>query len=96
MKMIAPIDYNTKRPTGARRQKGPRGWRNWPRIASPTAQQSLRADHVFDTQTFRKKYRANISPYYNPWLHAGFVLVFGVTLILFLLNKLDHVSAVSG
>ena len=48
----------------------------------------------FDTQTFRKKYRANISPYYNPWLHAGFVLVFGVTLILFLLNKLDHVSAV--
>ncbi len=47
----------------------------------------------FDTQAFRQKYRANISPRYNPWLHGGFVLALGLTVLAFLLSRLDHVSA---
>lgn len=29
------------------------------------------------TQAFRARYRAGVHPRYNPWLHGGFVLVFG-------------------
>jgi hypothetical protein len=30
------------------------------------------------TEGFRSRYRANIHPLYNPWLHGAFVLLFGV------------------
>jgi len=33
------------------------------------------------TQVFRSRYRADIHPLYNPWLHGAFVLVFGVLAI---------------
>jgi hypothetical protein len=33
------------------------------------------------TQAFRSRYRADIHPLYNPWLHGTFVLVFGVLAI---------------
>ena len=33
------------------------------------------------TQAFRSRYRADIHPLYNPWLHGAFVLVFGVLAI---------------
>ena len=32
-------------------------------------------------QAFRSRYRADIHPLYNPWLHGAFVLVFGVLAI---------------
>ena len=32
----------------------------------------------FEVHTFRERYRAAISPGYNPWLHAGFVALFGL------------------
>ncbi|MFJ7281804.1 SRPBCC family protein [Pseudomonas sp. NPDC099000] len=33
------------------------------------------------TQAFRERYRADIHPRYNPWLHGAFVLLFGVLAI---------------
>ncbi|WP_411959751.1 SRPBCC family protein [Pseudomonas mandelii] len=33
------------------------------------------------TQAFRDRYRADIHPRYNPWLHGAFVLLFGVLAI---------------
>lgn len=33
------------------------------------------------TQAFRDRYRADIHPLYNPWLHGAFVLLFGVLAI---------------
>jgi hypothetical protein len=33
------------------------------------------------TQAFRSRYRADIHPLYNPWLHGAFVLLFGVLAI---------------
>lgn len=33
------------------------------------------------TQAFRKRYRADIHPRYNPWLHGAFVLLFGLLAI---------------
>lgn len=30
------------------------------------------------TEAFRSRYRANIHPLYNPWLHGTFVLLFGI------------------
>ncbi|MHC8326592.1 SRPBCC family protein [Pseudomonas sp. LB1P83] len=33
------------------------------------------------TQAFRSRYRADIHPRYNPWLHGAFVLLFGVLAI---------------
>ncbi|CRL52317.1 MULTISPECIES: SRPBCC family protein [unclassified Pseudomonas] len=33
------------------------------------------------TQAFRSRYRADIHPLYNPWLHGAFVLIFGVLAI---------------
>ena len=35
----------------------------------------------FEVHTFRERYRAAISPGYNPWLHAGFVAVVQVALL---------------
>ncbi len=34
------------------------------------------------TETFRARYRANVAPHYNPWLHAGFVFGYGIASIL--------------
>ena len=33
------------------------------------------------TETFRSRYRAEIHPFYNPWLHGAFVLLFGLLAI---------------
>ncbi|MCK8663317.1 SRPBCC family protein [Pseudomonas azerbaijanoccidens] len=33
------------------------------------------------TEAFRSRYRANIHPLYNPWLHGAFVLLFGLLAI---------------
>lgn len=33
------------------------------------------------TESFRSRYRADIHPHYNPWLHGTFVLLFGVLAI---------------
>ena len=33
------------------------------------------------TETFRSRYRAEIHPLYNPWLHGAFVLLFGLLAI---------------
>ncbi len=33
------------------------------------------------TEAFRTAYRASITPHYNPWLHAGFVLGYGLLCI---------------
>lgn len=46
----------------------------------------------FDTQAFREKYRANIARHYNPWLHGGFVLAYGLAVLAFLLRRLDNVT----
>ena len=39
----------------------------------------------FDVHTFRERYRAAISPGYNPWLHAGFVALFGLGVAVWVL-----------
>jgi hypothetical protein len=44
------------------------------------------------TQAFRSRYRAGIHPLYNPWLHGGFVLVFGLLCIGFFWHTLDQVQ----
>lgn len=46
-----------------------------------------------DTAGFRARYRAGIGRYYNAWLHGGFVLVFGVTVLAVLLARIDAVRA---
>lgn len=33
------------------------------------------------TESFRSRYRADIHPHYNPWLHGTFVLLFGLLAI---------------
>jgi hypothetical protein len=43
------------------------------------------------TQAFRTRYRAGIHPLYNPWLHGGFVLFFGLLCIGFFWSTLDRV-----
>ncbi|MGO4002857.1 SRPBCC family protein [Pseudomonas fluorescens] len=45
------------------------------------------------TQAFRSRYRADIHRFYNPWLHAGFVLIFGIGAIGLFCSSLDQVSA---
>lgn len=47
----------------------------------------------FDTEPFRRQYRAGIAPHYNPWLHAGFVLALGLAVLVFLLGCLHRVTA---
>ena len=44
------------------------------------------------TQAFRTRYRAGIHPRYNPWLHGGFVLAFGLLCIGFFWSGLDRVQ----
>lgn len=44
------------------------------------------------TQHFRQQYRAAISPRYNPWLHGGFVLVYGLLCIGLLCSTLSQVQ----
>ncbi|WP_397452794.1 SRPBCC family protein [Pseudomonas sp. NA-150] len=45
----------------------------------------------FDTTNFRMRYRAGTHPLYNAWLHAGFVLVFGMLAIAFFWSHAEHV-----
>ena len=44
------------------------------------------------TATFRARYRAEITPYYNAWLHGGFVLLFGVLCIGFLWSQTENIQ----
>jgi len=46
-----------------------------------------------DTLAFRARYRAGIHPRYNPWLHGGFVLAFGVTVLWLCWRDVAQVSA---
>lgn len=43
------------------------------------------------TEHFRQQYRAAVSPHYNPWLHGGFVLGYGVLCIALLAGTLEQV-----
>lgn len=45
-----------------------------------------------DPQPFRARYRAAIHPYYNAWLHAGFVLAYGMACLVFFGSRLDQVQ----
>jgi len=46
----------------------------------------------FDTTSFRARYRAQINPRYNAWLHGGFVLLFGALCIGFLWSRAENVQ----
>src|SRR3990167_484949 len=46
-----------------------------------------------NAQAFRTDYRAAIHPLYNPWLHAAFVLTYGLTCVSLLWGSLDAVPA---
>jgi hypothetical protein len=46
-----------------------------------------------NTEAFRARYRASISPYYSAWLHGGFVLAYGALCIGFFYHTLSHVSS---
>lgn len=46
---------------------------------------------IFDTQAFRTRYRAGIHARYNPWLHGGFVLVYGALCLVFFYSTLKAV-----
>lgn len=46
---------------------------------------------AYDTQAFRSRYRAGIHAWYNPWLHAAFVLAYGVLCLTFFCSSLDRV-----
>lgn len=48
---------------------------------------------AFDVQKFRARYRSEIRPSYNAWLHAGFVLAFGLSVMALLLSSLSEVRA---
>ena len=43
------------------------------------------------TEAFRARYRADIHPRYNPWLHGGFVLLFGLLAIGAFWSTVHHV-----
>ncbi|KAF0865984.1 SRPBCC family protein [Pseudomonas sp. LD120] len=43
------------------------------------------------TQHFREQYRAAVSPRYNPWLHGGFVLGYGLLCVALLYSTLERV-----
>lgn len=45
----------------------------------------------FDTAAFRARYRADIHPRYNAWLHGGFVLAFGALCIGLFWSHADNV-----
>ncbi len=46
-----------------------------------------------DTPAFRARYRASINLRYNPWLHGGFVLVYGLASLAFFCRQIDSASA---
>lgn len=43
------------------------------------------------TEAFRSRYRANVHPLYNPWLHGIFVLLFGILAIAAFWSTVHHV-----
>ncbi|MGH8388736.1 MAG: sterol desaturase/SRPBCC family protein [Pseudomonas sp.] len=43
------------------------------------------------TEAFRTRYRADIHPLYNPWLHGTFVTLFGITAIAMFWNTVHQV-----
>jgi len=45
-----------------------------------------------NAQAFRARYRDAIHPLYNPWLHAAFVLTYGLTCVGLLWRTLDAVA----
>ena len=45
------------------------------------------------TETFRSRYRANVSRHYNPWLHAAFVLGYGITCIALAWSSTAQITA---
>lgn len=45
------------------------------------------------TEAFRHRYRAAISPLYNPWLHGAFVLSFGIVAIALFWSRVHQVTA---
>ena len=45
-----------------------------------------------NAQAFRRDYRAAIHPLYNPWLHAAFVLAYGLLCIGWLGSTLEAVA----
>ena len=45
-----------------------------------------------NAQAFRRDYRAAVHPLYNPWLHAGFVLAYGLLWIGWLWHTLEAVA----
>ena len=49
-----------------------------------------------NAQAFRTRYRDAIHPLYNPWLHAGFVLAYGLTCLTLLWRTLDDREERSG
>lgn len=46
----------------------------------------------YDPQPFRERYRAGIAPWYNPWLHGGFVFAFASVWLIFFYKKLTVVT----
>lgn len=48
--------------------------------------------HNNNAQAFRIRYRSDIHPRYNPWLHAVFVLGYGAVCLSFLWRSLDQVA----
>lgn len=44
------------------------------------------------TEGFRSRYRANIHPLYNPWLHGAFVLLFGLLAIAVFWSNVHQVQ----
>ncbi|NUU36071.1 SRPBCC family protein [Pseudomonas sp. C2B4] len=44
------------------------------------------------TEAFRSRYRANVHPLYNPWLHGTFVLLFGIGAITAFWNTVHEVQ----
>ena len=45
------------------------------------------------TEAFRERYRAAVHPRYNPWLHAGFVLTYGLFCIILAWGSTQHIQA---
>lgn len=56
------------------------------------ASPSSRSSRAHDVDAFRARYRAAISPRYNPWLHGGFVFVTGFAVMAAFLTRLHAVQ----
>ncbi|UXI65818.1 sterol desaturase family protein [Tahibacter amnicola] len=61
---------------------------NWTAICTDMLDERL----PHDTDAFRARYRAGISRWYNPWLHGGFVLLFGSAVMAWLLGRIDGLN----